>query len=99
VVLGIDRRDKKQYRQNKECLAVLHHKSIGTVQAGNKGTVCIFTDGAVQQQQNGGKNHHYRGNAQQHAFCHNNPDIPAQQEPHKAQGKKAGNGGQRAAKQ
>ena len=52
-----------------------------------------FLNAFVHLQQNGGKDQNDGGHAQYHALGHNDADIPAQGQPHKAQGQKAGHGG------
>ncbi|MPM22155.1 hypothetical protein SDC9_68606 [bioreactor metagenome] len=57
----------------------------------------VLVDLLVENQHQRRQHQNYGGNAQHHALCHDDADIPAQRQAHEAQGQKAGNGGQAAA--
>ena len=96
MVLRINRRDKQNQRQHGKGHPVPQHKAIQPVEFRNDGFVGMLFQLVVQQQHQGRQHQNHRGHPQHHALGHHNANIPAQGQPHKAQGQKPGNGSQAA---
>ncbi len=99
MVLTVKGGDEKKQRQDGKRLVVADYEAVDRAQVGQKHPVGIFSDGFIQRQQDGGQHQNHSGHAQRHALGHHQADIPAQQQPHEAQGQKAGHRRQRAAEQ
>ncbi len=97
VTLGVDRRKKQQHRQHHQGNLVPEDEAVYSVKGGNQSLVLVLSDLLVEYQHQRRQDQDHRGHSQDHALGHDDADIPAQGQPHEAQGQEARNGGHAAA--
>ncbi|MPN05475.1 hypothetical protein SDC9_152726 [bioreactor metagenome] len=97
MILRVNGRQEHQKSQAHENPAVFQDVDVDFVKTGNQRSVLVQVDLIIENQHQRRQHQNHGGDAQQHALRHDDANVPAQRQPHEAQGQKARDGGQAAA--
>ena len=94
VGLGVIGGDKQHNKDHHNGLVVPQNEAVHLIKAGHQALVLVLGDLLVEDQHQGGQHQNNGGHAQHNAFGHDDADVPAQSQPHDAQGQEARHRGQ-----